>query len=135
MLSNKADPSERLSTDLSSLLKQLNISNYMFDYRRSTDLFPLELLADILVRTAWQMNLEDAAAEEKAFIFQSYRGPISYSLNPSTQKTRLWWWVSHLFETGEKCKIHCFGKDGPLLSLPSLTSNVEFHVLEFCAQL
>lgn len=39
-----------------------------------------------------------------------------------------------MFEAEENCKIHCFGKDGPLLSLPSPTPNVEFHVLEYCAQ-
>lgn len=60
----------------------------MFDYR-STDLFPLKLPTEILVRIAWQTNLEDAAAKEKTFLFQSYWGPISYCLNPSTQKTCL----------------------------------------------
>lgn len=60
----------------------------MFDYR-STDLFPFKLLTDILVRIAWQMNFEDAAAEEKTFIFQSYRRCIPDSLDPSTQKTCL----------------------------------------------
>lgn len=40
----------------------------MFDYR-STDLFPLELLTEILVRIAWQTSLEDDAAGKKKLSF------------------------------------------------------------------
>jgi len=51
------------------------------------DLLPLKLVTEVLVRTARQLKLEDAAAEAKALIFQSYRDPISHSLSPSIQKT------------------------------------------------
>lgn len=99
----------------------------MFDYRRSTDLFPLKLLTEIWVRTAWQTNLEDSAAEKKKTLSFSLTGVLfPIPLTPPHRKLSflivgLWWWVSHVFETGEKSKIHCFGKEGPLLPLPSPT--------------
>jgi len=37
-----------------------------------------------------------------------------------------------MFETEEKGDICCFGR--AFLCLPSPTSNVEFHVLGYCAQ-
>lgn len=98
----------------------------MFGYRRSTDLFPLKLLPDILVRTAWQMNLEDAAAEEKAFIFQYYRSPLSY------RKPVYGGGSVICLKLEKSAKYIVLARMD--LSFPSLTSNVEFYVLEYCTQ-
>ena len=62
----------------------------MLDDRSHIDLLPLKLVTEVLVKTAWQPKLEDAAAaaaQGKALTFWSYRGPISYFLKPTAPTT------------------------------------------------